>query len=292
MKFIKTTLYTPIGKTEKDLKIESGVKQGCGLSPFLWVIYINPVLTKLEELKTNFRGAVNVSHITYINDITIVTESRKEMEMAIRRVETSLKKRGVKINTKKTVLTTKNHKPGKRITIGGRKVDTESGDKVTRFLGVWTNMKLDWKTQTDRIKKITKAETSKIKRMMLITRQRVTLVNSVLILAISYPLNFFQMNNPDIKEVDKAITQMIKQSARLATNIAACRLWMKGKNRGRGLTAASHINKVQLISNVVNNAWNSETKYPGELIKTSWIKKADSDDPAASPMEIIISEAI
>jgi hypothetical protein len=97
-------LYTPIKKTKEDLKIESGVKQGCGLSPFLWVIYINPVLTKLEELKTNFRGAVDVSHITYIDDITIVTKSRKEMEMAIIKVETSLKKRGLKINAKRQSL--------------------------------------------------------------------------------------------------------------------------------------------------------------------------------------------
>jgi hypothetical protein len=64
------------------------------------------------------------------------------------------------------------------------------------------------------------------------------------------------------------------------------------KDGGWGLIAASHINKVQPISNVVNNSWNSEAKYPGELIKTRWIKKTESDDPAASPMEIIISEAI
>jgi hypothetical protein len=50
-------LYTLLRKAEEELKMRSGVKQGCGLSPFLSVIYINPILEKIKKLKRDTEKA-------------------------------------------------------------------------------------------------------------------------------------------------------------------------------------------------------------------------------------------
>jgi hypothetical protein len=63
---------------------------------------------------------------------------------------------------------------------------------------------------------------------MFTTRQKVTLISS------PHPGNIIPSELLPNKgpRYHKAITQIIKQSAGLATNIAACKLWMKVKDGG------------------------------------------------------------
>jgi hypothetical protein len=75
------------------------------------------------------------------------------------------------------------------------------------------------------------------------------------------------------KEIDKIITKMIKGSAKIATNKADCRLWARVEEGGWGLTSLQHANNTQLVSNMVNNAWNTRDNHPGNLIETEWKKE-------------------
>ena len=45
----EATLYTPHGKASRKIKIKNGVKQGDTISPLLFILFINPLLTKLRE---------------------------------------------------------------------------------------------------------------------------------------------------------------------------------------------------------------------------------------------------
>jgi hypothetical protein len=81
---------------------------------------------------------------------------------------------------------------------------------------------------------------------MFTTRQRITLVNTVLIPTISNAMNFFKMSETDTREIDKTLTRMVKQFAGMASNMAT----MKIKDKGWGLTAINHINKIQIVNNI------------------------------------------
>lgn len=79
-------LYTPAGKGKVNIKFKSGIKQGCGLSPLLWVIYINPLLTRLKESKIGYRfngkEDFTINNITF-DYINLLAESEEEEKRTV-----------------------------------------------------------------------------------------------------------------------------------------------------------------------------------------------------------------
>jgi hypothetical protein len=134
---------------------------------------------KNKEAKAGYRKGKDISHVTYIDDITVTIESWERLKKIAKKIKEKLKKRGLKINATKTVLAERKE-TGKSVEIRGKQVEAVTGKEVTRFLGIWTNLELDWNDQEERIKKTVTLETNKLKRMLFSTKQKITLVNTVL----------------------------------------------------------------------------------------------------------------
>lgn len=94
-----------IGKERVEARIGKGVRQGCGLSPLLFNIYIEEAIQ--EFLATNSHGIkVNgklYSTIRFADDIALITENERDMENALNHINKLLQEKcGMRINKKKT----------------------------------------------------------------------------------------------------------------------------------------------------------------------------------------------
>ena len=78
----EATVRTLYGTTDW-FSIEKGVQQGCSLLPCLFNFYAEHIMRKarLDELQAGIKIARrNVNNLSYVDDITLKTESEKELK--------------------------------------------------------------------------------------------------------------------------------------------------------------------------------------------------------------------
>ena len=82
-------------------KIEKGVHQGCILSPFLFNLHAECIKQNagLDELQAGFKiSRININNLRYADDITLMAESKEELQSLWMRV----KKKSEKLAYKST----------------------------------------------------------------------------------------------------------------------------------------------------------------------------------------------
>ena len=85
-------------------KIRKGVCQGCTLSACLFNLYAEYIIqnARLDEAQAGIRIAGrNISSLTYIDDTTLMAESKEELKSLFMKVKES-EKAGLKLNIQKT----------------------------------------------------------------------------------------------------------------------------------------------------------------------------------------------
>ena len=95
------TLYV----TTDWLKIEKGVQQGCLLSPCLFNLHTEHILrnARLDELQAGIKiGGRNITNLRYVDDTTLIAESKEELKSLLMRVKEERGRAGLKLNIKKT----------------------------------------------------------------------------------------------------------------------------------------------------------------------------------------------
>ena len=263
-------LFTPIGKTDENIRFKSGVRQGCGLSPLLWIIFINPILEKLRKSKLGYKMANNleiiIPHITFVDDITLIADSIEEAKLLLKIVEECMAELGLRINEKKSALIIKEHLENnteeETLTINATKIQTVTGNKSFRLLGVNFNTELSWEDQFNILKKQMIHNTYRLNMKYYTTKQKITLCNMLFTPAIAYRLNVVTFSSTQCKYLDSLLAKVVTNSANLAPNHAHVKLWDKPTNGGAGLSSIAHMNKITFTANIINYGLNSPNPYP------------------------------
>ena len=87
------------------LQIGKGVHQGCILSPCLFNLYAEYIMTNagLEEAQAGFKIARrNINNLRYADDTTLMAEREKELKSLLIKVKEESEKLGLKLNIQKT----------------------------------------------------------------------------------------------------------------------------------------------------------------------------------------------
>ena len=86
-------------------QIGKGVCQGCLLSPYLFNLYAEYIMqnARLDEAQAGIRIAGrNIDNLRYVNDTTLMAESKEELKSLLMRVKEESEKAGLKFNIQKT----------------------------------------------------------------------------------------------------------------------------------------------------------------------------------------------
>ena len=83
-----TESYTKItvgGKTARRIKINSGVKQGCPLSPLLFNLILDELIVRLKSLGIGIILGENlISVMAFVDNLVLLTEHSFHMLLAIK----------------------------------------------------------------------------------------------------------------------------------------------------------------------------------------------------------------
>ena len=115
------------GATKTDwFEVRSGVKQGCSMSGFLFLLVIDWVMRKTE------RGAIHgirwvlhkqIGDLDFADDIALLSSSHEHMQRKVSALSKEAKSTGLKVNTQKTKLLRINTKATSHVCLDGEEIE-------------------------------------------------------------------------------------------------------------------------------------------------------------------------
>ena len=110
------------------LKIQRGVQQGSLLSPCLFNLYAEHIMRNagLGELQAGIKiSRRNINNLRYLDDITLMAESKEELKSLLMRVKEESERASLKLNVNKTKIMASS--PVTSWQIEGEKVEIVTG---------------------------------------------------------------------------------------------------------------------------------------------------------------------
>ena len=115
--------------TSEWFKIKSGVKQGCNMSWFLFLLVIDWIMKRSTADNTTgirWNMTSKLDDLDYADDIALLTSSRDQMQVKVDRLVRHAKSTGLKINASKTKVMRVNASNTQAITAAGEEIEDVS----------------------------------------------------------------------------------------------------------------------------------------------------------------------
>ena len=265
-------IFTPHGRTES-IEIKNGVKQGDTLSPLLFTLFVNPLLTKLKNSNLGYKfhnnEQIHIPNIAYCDDITLIAESAEKMEKMAKIVMDFCDYTGMRLNPTKCIYTHKTKKGiDHSIIINNVEIKAEKWDKAQRLLGYKSELSTNQREQAEESIINLKRDLGRIKDRCYFTKQKIKLINLVFLAKISYRMNITKYNKKYIKEINYLCTEHVKESLKLPKGQQTKneRLWKECKDGGMGLYNAEALNQKTMLNTFLKQGINHTSKFPKETI--------------------------
>ncbi|GET64616.1 RNA-directed DNA polymerase from mobile element jockey-like [Rhizophagus irregularis DAOM 181602=DAOM 197198] len=247
--FTKRTnrVFTAHGSTPA-YRVRIGIDQGEVISPLLWVIYIDPLLTVLKnEMKdpyvlsspslidspTSFPD-LKINNLVFMDDSTLISSSKAGMEFMLSITEEFYQINNTSANYNKYVLITNSLPltsistlPSITFNLDLSPLNSVPSITITpismttsfRFLGVWFNIK----SSHDFVKKQLKREccsfAATIRPAKLSPKQVVYLHNAVLIPKLEYRMQVTHLSESDCHLITRSIRSVVKHKANFSRSL-------------------------------------------------------------------------
>jgi exonuclease III len=266
----KADIITEFGVTER-FGVGSGVRQGDSISPILFVTFMNPLLEIITE-KTDCKVTA------YCDDVVITAESREELERAWQITTEFAAFNNMMVNARKSGYATNDPDRATLFTGHDGRHITELGEETSyKYLGVWVNLLLDWRTQINECEKKLKQTLDVISFKKMAIDQKIALVNIVIHNSIGYRMNVISFPKKWLVDMDNLIAdRLLKLMGMRCSTKNRAALWSL-----RGLHKLENLQLAIFASTMVDRILNSDiTKVDKEQVDTQaiqgWLRAANA----------------
>ena len=204
------------GQKTRTIQINSGVKQGCPLSPLLFNFVIDELIDEIQQLDSGYKlQGQQVSIMGFADDLVLISDNDYGMKHLLQRCETFFDNRGLSVNTKKSLslrtLPIRGKNSMKTISethrfFKGSPLPSADYDQMMRYLGVQLNplgevyIPLDlWTTWFERLR-----------RAPLKPAQKIWSIRSVLVPRMLHQLRLADSSIWKLKIINKLIRKNFK----------------------------------------------------------------------------------
>ena len=206
------------GDSSKWLKQETGIRQGCPLSPYLFIIVMTVMFEDIKEdhnlatnlIKNRVPGA-DFDEVMYADDTICISQDTKTMNKFIKSIETIGKEYGLSLNKTKCELITTANKP-----------DIHFSDKTTilekdevEYLGCQLNH--TGSANKEISKRIINARIT-LQKLQIFWRRsncptsyKIIALDAVVRSKLIYGTDAMQLNEPEFKKVEKFHLQGVRK---------------------------------------------------------------------------------
>jgi hypothetical protein len=231
----RTCVQTSSGDTAA-IPISRGTIQGDSLSPFLFIIFLEPLLRWLRAGGRGYRyGCMPqglqecASADAFADDLLLLTGCPTQMQQQIRKVEAFCDWTGMTLNPQKSELSAILHgatgQPGSKhnacdwdlispilskITVNGQQVKLIPPNMPLQCLGLFTTLSLDWKYQYAAAEALILTKGEQILQSSATMQQKWEMEEGVIFAALRYSFCVAPYNPAQLKKLDSLRATVIK----------------------------------------------------------------------------------
>ncbi|KAJ9519805.1 hypothetical protein QJQ45_013498 [Haematococcus lacustris] len=237
-----TRFKTPYGHTDP-VPVNRGTIQGDSLSPFLFLIYIEPLLRwlqvgargyKFKSATADSGERATVSSIDYADDIAILCNTLRNLRCQADKLSAFSDWGHLIISHSKTLATAALHhsvetgmcsnaaEADKRarqqlqtISLQGKPVTYHRPTSPFTYLGVLITMTLDWKPQHTAMITQLRQKLERLRRSFASARQAIHIIRTAIIPSLAYSFCAVPCTPGDLELYDRSINQCVKLKLRL-----------------------------------------------------------------------------
>ena len=232
-----------IGKAQTDvIDCRRGVKQGCPLSPILFDLAMEQLVSGLEG-ETNFGYAIvegeKVAILAYADDLCLMAESPERLQEMLNRTKEFADWAGLKFRPNKCATLMINNRAPRHFVekttfhMGSGQLPSMKWEDHYRYLGceMGRDPRAETKTAGDRYRK----ESEKILASQLTDWQKLDAIRRFIRPKLEYILRTMLPNRTWAKNMDDAVRGMVKKAFRLPRRTITSFFYVPWRNGGLGL---------------------------------------------------------
>ena len=217
-------------------QIRSGVRQGCPLSPLLFV-FVNELLhgniTNDKSIKGyKINQKLSIVNSGYADDTALAITTENDAKRIMHHIKRFCEATAAKINLKKsTVMTTGNWSRIGYVPEPLQEMETAQISKGERYLGLWVGQNLDRNTELKRIVNNIRTALKKWKRAPLSPMGKEMIINTIALSKLWFIAGIIRIPNETIKQVEKLLRSFLKgkhKSHKIALKLATTPRTMGG----------------------------------------------------------------
>jgi exonuclease III len=224
----QNTVITYFGNTEW-YPVEEGIDQGDTISPILWRIYYDPLITKINNMngyklscqKTEHDNGsptqLNIPITAYMDDTTFITQNQEDLKEIIHTSSSFYNLNDITVNPHKSELLILNANK-QDIQINNQTISPASPGTAIRVLGVWHEDKTGKKHQRNLIKTKTNLICNTLARKQITDKMHRYIINHVLFPTIEYLLTDLTLSEAECLYIDQKIRKSFKHRVGLASS--------------------------------------------------------------------------
>ena len=208
------------GKNSTKFKIDVGVRQGCILSPLLFIILMNTISKQSKGMRPLSVGMwkmkpVKLKILAFADDLILFGQTQQDLQYNLSILNRELMKKGLKINSKKTkTMVISREQKSHAIKLNGEvleQVDTY------KYLGVVISSNCSLKEEINqRISKATKVYgqlgNTFISKRELTTKTKMSIYNSIYCPTLIYGSESWTLNSSDKSRLQAAEMKFLRRS--------------------------------------------------------------------------------
>lgn len=227
-----------------DIPQTTGVKQGCPLSPLLFNIAIQGMLTGIDQevdAGYEFQDGSKIRYLAYADDLCIAAHTKNDINRMISRIEDFTNWAGLRFNTSKCAsLSAINSKTRKYVesfspTLNNQPIVALKWEERYKYLGVQIGRtKL---STLSGLKDTIIAETDLIAKSPLADWQKIEAINIFVLSKAQYHLRASTPFRTWAKSIDTAIRKILKPKLKLPRSTTSSLLYTANRFGGIGLSS-------------------------------------------------------
>ncbi|CAB4415499.1 unnamed protein product [Rhizophagus irregularis] len=234
-------------------RVRVGINQGEIISPLLWVIYLDPLLTVLNQeasdpfiLKSSAlldysplefeQHSLPVSHLTFMDDSTLIASSKSGIEDRLSITAEFYTLNNVQANSAKYVLLSSSN-PSSVVSFAISPSPLVSSNILTltslalntsfRFLGVWFSLSASSQFVLKQARSMVKDMAALLAPKKLLAQHVAYLYNVVLLPRLEFRLQTSLFSEPTVQSIISLMLSLLKKKAGLASTTPLTLLYLK-----------------------------------------------------------------
>lgn len=213
-----TSLLMAEGKTAP-IQIKAGLRQGDGISPILYSLFLNPLLEWIHHNPQHLYTIGNDDYLAgaYADDMTLISDSGVGIQYRLDMVNTFMAHNNIKINCSKSSYRWARDDKA-TISCDGESLDEQGDIGMFMYLGWTTNLKLNWDMQVEKLVEAYQATVcSTVSKKGLMLDQKIRIINTIGNATIAYRTRLMHTYHNDwLKDLDVWMVKVLNKLGRLA----------------------------------------------------------------------------